>query len=77
MLLRQLNCELCYYVSGVSLEGGVEGSLSINNDESEWRLAYEKLLFQIVDVESGIAGVDGEVDGLEGFEIANKFFLGC
>ena len=75
MLLGQLDCEFIGDILCVTLKSGIESALTINNDESEWRLADQKLLLQIFEVELGVTRVDGEIDGFEGFEITNEFFL--
>ena len=57
------------------MESGIEGSVTIDDDESEGRLIDEQFLFELIEVELGVAVVDGEVDGLEWLEIADQFLL--
>jgi hypothetical protein len=75
MLFGEFDCELGDDVLGVSLEGGVEGAVTVDHDEAEGRLVDEQFLLEVVEVEAGLAAVDREVDGLEGLEVADKFFL--
>lgn len=53
------------------MESGIEGAVTIDDDEPEGWFIDEQFLFELIEVELGVAVVDRKVDGLEWLKIAN------
>ena len=75
VLLGQLNCEFGQNFSGISLQSGIESSITIDHNESKWGLIQKELFFEIVKIELRFTAINGEVDGLEGFKVDDDFLL--
>ena len=71
VFLRKLYSEFGEDLFGIALKGCIESTVTIDDDEPEGRLTDEELLLEVVEVEFGVAVIDGEVDGLEWLKIAD------
>lgn len=75
MLLWQLDSEFVLDLASIALKSSVEGSSSIDYDESEGWLTDQQVLFEVLKMELGITVIDGEIDGLEWLEITDEFLF--
>ena len=75
MLLGQFNCEFCDNIPSISLEGCIESSITVNNNEAKRRFIEEKFFLQIIKLEFGLAAVNRKINGFEGFELNNEFLF--
>lgn len=77
VLFREFYSERVNNFPSITLEGRIQSTLTINNDEPEWWLIDEKLLFKFGDFKVGGAGIQGKIDWLVWLEVTNELLLGC
>jgi hypothetical protein len=74
MFLWQLHLDLLKNISSVSLKGSIEGTISINDNESKFIIIFQENL-QSFSVELVITEVEELVDWLERFEVKVNLLL--
>mmetsp|Transcript_6851 Transcript_6851/g.12224 ORF Transcript_6851/g.12224 Transcript_6851/m.12224 type:complete len:314 (+) Transcript_6851:1921-2862(+) len=74
MLLGKIDREFVQYLPPGALDGTVETSVTVHNDESEGLVVHEEFV-EVLGVELVVTEVEGCVDAFEGFEVDVDFLL--
>jgi hypothetical protein len=77
MLLGQLDCKFSDNITRISLQGSIECAITIDDDETKRWLSNQQFLLELVQVEFGIAVVDGKVDRFERLKVDGDFLFRC
>ena len=75
MLLGEVHGELVHDFLGAALDFGVQGTLTVHDQETEGGLTFQDTS-EGAGIEAGFARVDANIDRLERFEVNHKLFLG-